>query len=45
MSATREDAYNAFDKFIIKYGEKYPKAAECLAKNKTGFLTFYGFLA
>ena len=45
MSATREDAYKAFDEFIEEYGAKYPKAAECLQKDKTELLTFYDFPA
>ena len=45
MSATREDAYKAFDTFIEEYGAKYPKAAECLQKDKAELLTFYDFPA
>ncbi|OHE76725.1 MAG: transposase [Verrucomicrobia bacterium RIFCSPHIGHO2_12_FULL_41_10] len=45
MSATREDAYKAFDAFIAEYGAKYPKAAECLEKDKESMLTFYDFPA
>ncbi len=45
MSATREDAYKAFDEFIIEYGAKYPKASECLEKDKVELLTFYDFPA
>lgn len=45
MSATREDAYKAFDTFIVEYGAKYPKAVECLQKDKETLLTFYDFPA
>jgi putative transposase len=40
MAATREDAYQAFDAFIREYGAKYPKATECLQKDKEELLTF-----
>ncbi len=45
MSATRQDAYKAFDAFIAEYGAKYPKAIECLEKDKEVLLTFYDFPA
>ena len=45
MSATREDAYKAFDAFITEYDAKYPKATECLMKDKEALLTFYDFPA
>jgi transposase-like protein len=45
MSATREEAYQAFDAFTDEYGAKYPKAVECLAKDKTELLAFYDFPA
>lgn len=45
MSATREDAYIAFDYFVETYEAKYPKAAECLAKDKEELLAFYDFPA
>lgn len=45
MSATREDAYTAFSAFIAEYEAKYPKATECLAKDKQELLTFYDFPA
>lgn len=45
MSATKEDAYTAFDYFIKEYGEKYPKATECLLKDKEELLAFYDFPA
>lgn len=45
MSATRADAYQAFDAFVEEYGAKYPKATECLLKDKKELLTFYDFPA
>ncbi len=45
MSATREDAYKAFGEFITEYSAKYPKAAECLGKDKIELLAFYDFPA
>jgi len=45
MSATREDAYKAFGAFIDEYGAKYPKATECLEKDREALLTFYDFPA
>ncbi|CAF2092324.1 unnamed protein product [Rotaria magnacalcarata] len=45
MAKTKEDALKAFDKFEKVYGEKYPKALQCLAKDKDELLTFYDFPA
>ena len=45
MSATRKEAYQAFDAFIREYDAKYPKATECLRKDKEALLTFYDFPA
>ena len=45
MSATRKEAHEAFDRFIEEYGAKYPKAAECLEKDKIELLAFYDFPA
>ena len=45
MSDTQEMAGKAFDSFIKKYEEKYPKAVECLTKDKDVLLTFYDFPA
>ena len=45
MSATQADATKAFDKFIATYEAKYPKAAECLAKDREELLAFYDFPA
>ena len=45
MAATRADAVKAFDAFVNGYKTKYPKAADCLAKDKDALLAFYDFPA
>ncbi len=45
MSATREDATNAFDRFSAVYAAKWPRAAECLTKDRAELLAFYDFPA
>ncbi len=45
MAPTKEDAYNAFDVAISTYSAKYPKAMECLEKDKEEMLAFYDFPA
>jgi putative transposase len=45
MAATKADAQNAFDLFVETYQAKYPKATECLAKDRAVLLTFYDFPA
>jgi len=45
MAETRQDAEAAFDLFLEKYGAKYPKAAECLEKDRAALLAFYDFPA
>lgn len=45
LSDSRKNAYNAFDKFINKYNEKYPKAINCLKKDKVELMNFYDFPA
>jgi len=45
MAETKIDAEKAFDYFIDVYGAKYPKAADCLAKDRESLLTFYDFPA
>ena len=45
MSETRSKAYKAFDLFIENYESKYPKATECLQKDKEELLAFYDFPA
>jgi transposase-like protein len=45
MAQTRADAEQAFDLFLETYRAKYPKAAECLAKDRAALLAFYDFPA
>jgi putative transposase len=45
MADTRENAHRAFDLFLATYEAKYPKACECLAKDRDVLLTFYDFPA
>lgn len=45
MAETKEKAEKAFDHFINLYQAKYPKATECLAKDREVLLTFYEFPA
>jgi transposase-like protein len=45
MAASRDEAGKAFDLFVKTWQAKYPKAAECLAKDRDALLTFYDFPA
>jgi len=45
MAETMAAADKAFDLFVTTFGAKYPKAAECLAKDREVLLTFYDFPA
>lgn len=45
MADTREAAYEAFDLFVETYQAKYPKAAQCLQKDREELLAFYDFPA
>ncbi len=45
MAETRADAEQAFDLFVATYQAKYPKATECLAKDRAVLLTFYDYPA
>jgi transposase-like protein len=45
MAQTRADARKAFDLFTATFGAKYPKAVECLKKDRDVLLTFYDFPA
>lgn len=45
MADTREAAYEAFDLFVETYQTKYPKAAQCLQKDREELLAFYDFPA
>jgi putative transposase len=45
MAETRENAHKAFDLFVETYEAKYPKAVECLTKDREELLAFYDFPA
>jgi transposase-like protein len=45
LAETREAALKAFDLFVTTYEAKYPKATECLSKDRDVLLTFYDFPA
>ena len=44
-AATKVEADKAFDRFIKTYDAKYPKAVECLSKDRTALLAFFEFPA
>lgn len=45
MAETRKLANLAFDEFVATYRAKYPKAVECLVKDRDALLAFYDFPA
>ena len=45
LAETKEAARKAFDLFVSTYGAKYPKATECLEKDRDVLLAFYDFPA
>lgn len=45
MAESREAAYQAYDNCVARFEAKYPKAMECLAKDKESLLAFYDFPA
>jgi transposase-like protein len=45
LSPTREKAHAAYDQFLKDYQPKYPKACECLKKDKDVLFAFYDFPA
>ncbi len=45
MAEKRETAQRAFDHFLLTYQAKYPKAAQCLEKDRERLLSFYDFPA
>jgi len=45
MAPTRDDAIKAYEKFLAVYEAKYPKACECLRKDREVLFTFYDFPA
>lgn len=42
---TREGAEKAVDRFVEMFGAKYPRATECLVKDRDELLAFYAFPA
>jgi transposase-like protein len=45
LSPTREKAGAAYDRFLKDFQAKYPKACECLQKDKDVLFAFYDFPA
>jgi len=45
MADTKQHAHEAFDLFVKTYEAKYPKAVECLVKDREALLAFYDFPA
>ena len=45
MAETRDEAYKAFDSCHKRFNAKYPRAMECLVKDKASLLAFYDFPA
>jgi putative transposase len=45
MAETKAQALVAFEQFVVVFGAKYPKAVECLAKDREALLAFYEFPA
>ena len=45
MAETRQAAEKAFDLFLKTFEAKYPKACECLARDRDVLLTFYNYPA
>jgi transposase-like protein len=45
LAATKDEANKAFNRFIKTYEAKYPKAVECLVKDREALLAFYDFPA
>jgi putative transposase len=45
LAATKEDAGSAYDHFVNVFSDKYPKAVECLVKDREDLFTFYDFPA
>jgi len=45
LAETKEKALAAYDEFLHLYGAKFPKACECLKKDKDALFAFYDFPA
>jgi transposase-like protein len=45
LAESRQAAEQSFDRFVALYQTKFPKAVECLSKDRESLLTFYDFPA
>jgi transposase-like protein len=45
MAPTKAEGFKAFDGFVRLYEAKYPKACDCLIKDKEALMAFYDFPA
>ena len=45
MAISKEEAFRALDNFVVIYDAKFPKATQCLLKDKETLMTFYDFPA
>jgi transposase-like protein len=45
LAETREEAFKAYDQFQMLYQDKFPKAFQCLEKDKDVLFSFYDFPA
>jgi len=45
MAETKDEAIKAFDRTIKRFKDKYPKAMDCLSKDREELLAFYNFPA
>ena len=45
MAPEKKEADRAFDSFVKSYSAKYPKAVDCLEKDRNALLAFYDFPA
>ena len=45
MAETKSQALGAFEKFVVTFEAKYPKAVECLVKDREALLASYDFPA
>lgn len=45
LAPTREEALKAFELFVASFKDKYPRAVECLMKDKEDLFAFYDFPA
>jgi len=45
LAPTQKDALKAYERFFVLYQDKYPKACECLRKDRDVMFTFYDFPA